>query len=316
MSVEEARCEVLIQDRTDLASGVIGLKMARVDGVALPAWEPGAHIDLVLPQGLARQYSLCGDPDDRTAFDIAVLREEGGRGGSLYVHERLHVGERLEVRGPRNHFKLVPATDYVFVAGGIGITPFMPMLQQLAGRGASWQLYYGGRTRGSMAFTTDLLARYSEQVHLWPQDESGFLDLAAILRECRPGAAVYCCGPEGLISSLEELAASRTDITLHTERFSGASIDPAGDGFTVELAQSGLTLDVPADRSLLEIVEAAGVEVMASCQEGTCGTCEIAVVEGEVDHRDFVLSEDERAQNRTMMICVSRARAGKLVIDL
>ncbi|MFI5592365.1 PDR/VanB family oxidoreductase [Amycolatopsis sp. NPDC051758] len=304
--------DVVLAAKEHLADDVVRLTLRDPDGAALPAWKPGAHLDLVLGPDLVRQYSLCGDPADRSVLQVAVLREPAGRGGSAYVHERLAAGETLRVRGPRNHFVLEPAPRYLFVAGGIGITPLVPMIAAAEAAGAGWRLLYGGRTRASMAFAAELGGRYGDRVELVPQDQLGLLDLdAAVAAE--PGAAVYCCGPEPLLTAMEDRCAPGT---LHVERFTAKPDPGAKTVFEVELAQSGRTLAVPADRSVLEVVEESGVPVLSSCREGTCGTCETGVLAGVPDHRDAVLTAAEQEAGDVMMICVSRCAGPRLVLDL
>ncbi|MFD5257026.1 PDR/VanB family oxidoreductase [Streptomyces bobili] len=295
------------------ADGVRALSLRHPLGEPLPAWEPGAHIDLLLGPGLERQYSLCGDPADRSVWRIAVLREPHGRGGSAQVHERLRPGDKVRVRGPRNHFALRPAPRYRFVAGGIGITPILPMLAAAEAAGAEWSLLYGGRSRASMAFTEEL-ARYGDRVTLAPQDEAGLLDLGPVLDALPEGTLVYCCGPGPLLDAVEARCPSGA---LRVERFQAKERQGGEDaGFEVELARSGRTLTVAAGVSVLDTVRAAGVEVLFSCTEGTCGTCETDVLDGTPDHRDSVLTDEEREAGETMMICVSRCRGKRLVLDL
>ncbi|MFF4568662.1 PDR/VanB family oxidoreductase [Streptomyces sp. NPDC001410] len=314
--------EVVVAAREFVADGVLALTLRDPLGRDLPGWGPGAHVDLLLAPGLERQYSLCGDPADRSAWRIAVLREPDGRwgsprpkagGGSAYVHDQLGLGDKVRVRGPRNHFRLEPAPRYRFVAGGIGITPILPMLAAAETAGAEWSLLYGGRSRGSMAFAEELV-RYGDRVSLAPQDETGLLDLGAVLDEVPDGTLVYCCGPAPLLDAVEERCPGGV---LRVERFQPkfqqGSIDCE---FEVELARSGRTVVVPAGVSVLDAVRGAGVEVLYSCTEGTCGTCETDVLDGAPDHRDSVLTEEERAAGDTMMICVSRCRGARLVLDL
>ncbi|MFG2472568.1 PDR/VanB family oxidoreductase [Streptomyces canus] len=304
----------LVVDRRDAAAdGVLALTLRHPLGEQLPQWEPGAHIDVVLGPGLERQYSLCGDPADRTAWRIAVLREPVGRGGSAHVHEQLGQGDKVRVRGPRNHFALRPAPRYRFIAGGIGITPILPMLAAAEAEGAEWTLLYGGRTRESMAFTEEL-SRYGDRVTVAPQDETGLLDLASVLDGVPEGTLVYCCGPGPLLDAVEEHCPAGL---LHVERFTPKE-QPAAENteFEVELAQTGTTVTVAPDVSVLDAVRASGVEVLFSCTEGTCGTCETDVLDGTPDHRDSVLTDEEREAGETMMICVSRCRGKKLVLDL
>ncbi|MEU0058847.1 PDR/VanB family oxidoreductase [Streptomyces sp. NPDC006334] len=305
--------ELVVAEAESAADGVLALTLRHPLGEPLPVWEPGAHVDLVLGPGLERQYSLCGDPADRSAWRIAVLREPAGRGGSVYVHDQLTPGHRVRVRGPRNHFALRPAPRYRFIAGGIGITPILPMLAAAEAAGAEWTLLYGGRSRKSMAFTGEL-ACYGDRVTLVPQEESGLLDLAAVLDGLPEGALVYCCGPGPLLTAVEKRCPPGT---LYVERFQPEEQPPGERAeFEVELARSGRTVTVAADVSVLDAVRAAGVEVLFSCTEGTCGTCETDVLEGAVDHRDSVLTAQEREAGETMMICVSRCRGKRLVLDL
>ncbi|MFD4191618.1 PDR/VanB family oxidoreductase [Amycolatopsis thermoflava] len=316
--LSEVELDVALERKEELAAGVVRLTLRHPAGEPLPAWEPGAHLDLVLGEGLVRQYSLCGDPADRGVLQVAVLREPDGRGGSAWVHDRLSTGDIVRIRGPRNHFRLVNSPRYLFVAGGIGITPIVPMIARAEASGAEWRLVYGGRSRASMAFREELVARYGDRVEIRPQDESGLLDLDALLGAPRDGVAVYCCGPEPLLAAVEQRCAAWPPGSLHVERFSPKAGADAGERttFEVELAASGRTVIVPPDKSILAAVEEAGVSVLSSCQEGTCGTCETPVLDGVPDHRDSLLTESERAANDTMMICVSRSCGPRLVLDL
>ncbi|MFJ1968333.1 PDR/VanB family oxidoreductase [Streptomyces sp. NPDC087903] len=305
--------ELVVERRESAADGVLALTLRHPLGEDLPAWEPGAHIDVVLGPGLERQYSLCGDPADRSGWRIGVLREPDGRGGSAYVHERLGAGDTVRVRGPRNHFRLESAPRYRFVVGGIGITPVLPMLAAAEAAGAEWTLLYGGRTRASMAFTAEL-ERYGDRVTIAPQDETGLLDLASVLDGLPAGTLVYSCGPGPLLDAVERRCPSGV---LRVERFQPKEREAGADTeFEVVLERSGRTLTVAPDVSVLDTVRAAGVEVLFSCTEGTCGTCETDVLEGAPDHRDSVLSDEEREAGETMLICVSRCRGKRLVLDL
>lgn len=311
MSVYED--ELVVERREPAADGVLALTLRHPLGKTLPVWEPGAHIDVVLGPGLERQYSLCGDPADRSAWRIAVLREPDGRGGSAHVHEQVGQGDKVRVRGPRNNFALEPAPRYRFVAGGIGITPILPMLAAAEAAGAEWTLLYGGRTRRSMAFGEEL-ARYGDRVTIAPEDETGLLDLPSVLDDVPEGTLVYCCGPGQLLDAVEERCASGV---LRVERFRPKEQETDGDTeFEVELARTGRTLTVAPDVSVLDAVRDAGVEVLFSCTEGTCGTCETDVLDGIPEHRDSVLTPQERESGETMMICVSRCRGRRLVLDL
>ncbi|WP_229052431.1 PDR/VanB family oxidoreductase [Aeromicrobium sp. Leaf350] len=313
--------DLVVTRKEPVAVDVVKLTLARRDGGPLPTWEPGAHLDLHLGDDLAvvRQYSLCSQPADRTCYEVAVLREPEGRGGSAYVVDRLNVGDTVPVSLPRNHFALEPSPRYVFVAGGIGITPMLPMIEAAEAGGAEWTLLYGGRTRSSMAFADDLVARWGTKVTVQPADEHGLLDLAALLDAPSPGTVVYCCGPEPLLHAIEAACWSWPAGSLHIERFAPAPTSDSGvedTEFEVEFAQSGVTLTVPADRSIMAVADEADIPIVYSCEEGTCGSCEVAVLLGEPDHRDSVLSAQEREASATMMICVSRARSARLVLDV
>jgi ferredoxin-NADP reductase len=314
---DEVDLRLRVDRRATGAEGVAVLDLRDPSGAELPPWSAGAHIDLRLPGGLTRQYSLCGDPADRTVWRIGVLREPESRGGSAHVHEELVAGAEVEVRGPRNHFPLVPAPRYVFIAGGIGITPILPMIATADAAGARWELHYGGRSRRSMAFL-ESLEQLSGHLTLHPQDEVGLIDLDRILGTPQPDALVYCCGPEPLLQAVEQHCAGWPDGSLHLERFAPKDVgEPVLTGsFEVELSFSGLSVTVPPEKSVLQAVEEAGIAVLSSCQEGTCGTCETTVLSGEVDHRDSLLTPAEQAANDTMFICVSRAACPKLVLEL
>ncbi|MFI6403083.1 PDR/VanB family oxidoreductase [Streptomyces sp. NPDC050548] len=283
-----------------VAEGVVQL---RLEGRDLPGWEPGAHIDLVLPSGLVRQYSLCGDPADTSSYTVATRLVEDGRGGSREVHEQVRVGTELEVRGPRNRFPLVAAPTYVFVAGGIGITPILSMLRALP-EGADWRLLYAGRTRESMPFLAEIEEFGAERVTV----VAGLPDLDRELANVPEGAVVYCCGPEGLMAAVE---VRFPDVRL--ERFAPRT-SSMGEAFELELRRSGRTLTVPADSTVLAAVRAELPNTLYSCEQGFCGTCQQRVLEGEVEHRDELLTDAERADS--MLICVSRARSVRLVLDL
>jgi ferredoxin-NADP reductase len=310
--------DLVVAARTPLADGVLALDLVAHNGRDLPAWTPGAHVDVLLRPGLERQYSLCGDVADRSRWRVAVLREEAGRGGSVALHDDVEVGQRLRVRGPRNHFpfEVTPGTRYRLVAGGIGITPLRAMVAAADAAGADWTLDYAGRSRRTMAFADELAAAHPDRVRLHPADEGGRLDAVALLAEAGPDTAVYVCGPTRLIDAVE--AAGRPGQALHTERFEakefGEPVWP--DPFEVELALSGETVTVEPGESVLDAVAAAGVVVLSSCRVGTCGTCETPVLEGPVEHRDSVLTPAEQADDLAMMICVSRAAGPRLVLDL
>ncbi len=311
----ESRRRMRVASKDSLAQGVVGLELEPADPEStLPQWRPGAHVDLHGPDGLVRQYSLCGAPE-ASSWRVGVLKVADGRGGSRWVHDQLEVGDLVEVAGPRNHFGLEVGDDHLFVAGGIGITPILPMLREVAQRdGARWRLVYGGRSRASMAFADELVERWPDHVQLVPQDVEGVLDLAAVFGEPSPGRVVHCCGPEPLLVAVEELLADRPE-ALHVERFV-AEVDLAGEAFEVEIASAGARVTVEEGCSILDALADAGVVVESSCREGTCGTCETGVLGGVPDHRDSVLTDEEKAANDVMMVCVGRCLKGPLVLDL
>ncbi|MBA0126387.1 oxidoreductase [Haloechinothrix sp. YIM 98757] len=313
--------KVQVHQTTWVASGVVQVVLRHIDGAALPSWEPGAHIGLRLPNGLVRQYSLCGDPADDASWTVAVLREPRSRGGSSWIHERLTAGTVLEVDGPRNNFPLTGSEKYLFIAGGIGVTPLLPMVRDLAAdpaRAGSWHMLYCGTSRERMAFLPELTRLGQEQLTVHADDEHGGpCDIATRLAAVDPGTTVYCCGPEPLISAVEHALPEGVD--LRVERFRPTEDTPAGgsdDGFDVICAGSGTRLRVEPGTSVLDALHGAGIDVPSSCGEGVCGTCETPVLDGEPDHRDSVLSEDERAGNCTMLVCVSRCHSPELVLDV
>jgi cytochrome P450/ferredoxin-NADP reductase len=317
LATRQLENDVRVEAKQVVADGVVALTLRDIDGHPLPRWDPGAHVDLILDQAPTKQYSLCGDPADHHLWRLGILRDPDGSGASLYVHDQLDAGDVVRVRGPRNNFPLADSPRYLFIAGGIGITPILPMIAAAEAAGAEWQLLYGGRQRASMAFLEEL-AVYGDRVLIRPQDETGLLDLDSALGHPRPDTKVYCCGPEPLLAAVEQRCAGWPRGALHVERFVAKPLtEPVLSGaFEVHLAQSELTVTVPPDRSILSVVEDAGIGVLSSCAEGTCGTCETAVLDGIPDHRDSVLDEAAREANDCMMICVSRARTPRLVLDL
>ncbi|QVI27244.1 oxidoreductase [Mycolicibacterium neoaurum] len=299
-----------------VADGVRRLVLSRPDGARLPDWAPGAHIDLFLPGDRVRQYSLCGDRWDAHSYQIAVLREPEGRGGSAYIHDSLSVGDSLLVGGPRNNFTLAPADEYLFIAGGIGITPILPMIHQAELLDVPWTLLYGGRSTTSMAFV-DELSRHGDHVRVWPHDTHGLLPLTTVFDTLGAGAKVYCCGPAPLIAAVEAAGSSRSAGTVRVERFVAEPLAAPvrTTAFTVHLQRSGVTVTVEPHESILDVVSDAGVPVLSSCGRGLCGTCEVDVVEGIPDHRDSLLTDEERVVNATMLPCVSRSCSERLVLD-
>lgn len=319
----EVERALVVAERADLARAVVALTLRDRAGGALPSWQPGAHIDLVLRgdgEPLVRQYSLCGDPADSGSYRVAVLREDAGRGGSVAVHEGLHPGSEVTIRGPRNHFAFEVAPSYRFIAGGIGITAIQSMVRAAAAAGADWTLDYGGRSLAGMAFAAELRQAHPDRVRIHESRGAGRMDVAAVLSAPDAVTDVYCCGPESLMRAAEIAAAQLGWLpgALHVERFVarelGEVLWPAP--FAVDLLLSGLTLTVDPQETILDKVRDAGGIVLSSCREGTCGTCETPVLEGLVDHRDSVLTADEQAAGDRMMICVSRAACGRIVLEL
>lgn len=306
-----------VRSRRPLSTSVMELVLESSDNAPLPEWAPGAHIGVRVGDGTERQYSLCGDPEDRRAYRIGVQREADGRGGSRWMHEAVASGDALEISGPRNNFELVDAREYRLVAGGIGITPILSMVAALQARGAQWQLIYLGRERERMAFLSEL-ERYGARVMVHVDEERGACDLQAAIGEPQPGTAVYACGPEPMLRAVESIVHNWPSGALHLERFVAPTADPAevDRAFEVELAGSGEVFSVPPGTSILQVLEDAGKRPLFSCREGTCGTCESVIVDGEADHRDSILSSEEREANESMMICVSRAQSPRIVLDL
>ncbi|MGE8068159.1 PDR/VanB family oxidoreductase [Pseudomonas sp. NPDC089569] len=311
--------EVLVSGMRLEAEGVMSLELQALGGEPFAHWQAGAHIDVHLPSGIVRQYSLCGDPEDLRHLRIAVLREEKGRGGSREVHDSLRVGQVIRIGEPRNAFALAPATSYQFVAGGIGITPILPMILAAERAGVPWHLVYGGRSRRSMAFLEFFVPRAGEHVEILPADEFGLLDLQRIAARSAAGAETYSCGPGVLLDALTaRFAEQELQGRLHLERFAAAPLAAtAGEGdLTVILARSGREIAVPSHCSIMAALREHGVDVPSSCEQGVCGMCETRVLDGEIDHRDMLLTDSERARNNLMMVCVSRAKSARLTLDL
>jgi ferredoxin-NADP reductase len=305
---------LLIGQTTWEADNVLSLRLYSPDGAALPNWEPGAHIELALPSGRRRQYSLCGEVGDTGSYRIAILQVPGGRGGSVEVHTDARAGQLITVHGPRNHFPLVPSPAYLFIAGGIGITAMLAMATQVAAAGGEWNLVYVGRSRASMAFLEEVCALGPDRVEVRPADERGRPDLSALIAAAAPGTAVYCCGPDRMLQAVRERVATRGDLSVHSELFTGT--EPCtGAALCVELRRTGRVITVPADRTVLQAIRDVVPAVSAGCEQGVCGACRATVLAGEPDHRDGLLSNAERAAG-AMLICVSRARGERLTLDL
>lgn len=312
---------VVVESVTPVADGIVKLRLVAPDARALPRWAPGSHIDVECGDtGISRQYSLCGDPADAGAFEVAVLHEPEGRGGSHWVHTGVKAGDRLRIRGPRNHFRFDEGSPRaVFVAGGIGITPIAAMARRAKALGIDYTIHYSGRSRSTMAFVDELAALHGDRLQLWIGDEGQRADYPALFATPDAGTQVYACGPLRMLDGLADACAHWHDDALRVEHFQSqlGTLDPSKEhAFEVVLKDSGITVMVPADQTLLTALRAANIDVQSDCEEGLCGSCEVHVLEGDVDHRDVVLTRSERDANRKMMSCCSRACGKKLVLEL
>jgi vanillate O-demethylase ferredoxin subunit len=313
---------VRVARKTAEAQDIAGFELVAADGAALPAFSAGAHIDVHLPHGLLRQYSLCGDPRDAHRYRIAVLREPASRGGSVAMHA-LKEGDTLEISAPRNHFALASqATEHLLLAGGIGITPIVCMAEQLAAAGAPFGLHYATRSASRAAFLAHLRdAAYAGCVHIHHDDGPAAqrLDLAAVVAQPRPGRHLYACGPAGFIHAALAAAhaAGWPPETLHREYFAAPAAAPVAQGaFEVQIASTGAVIRVAPDQSVVAALAAAGIERPVSCEQGVCGTCLTGVREGTPDHRDVYLTDEERARGDCFTPCCSRALSPRLVLDI
>lgn len=287
------------------------------DGARLPAFEPGAHVDIHLPGGLVRQYSLASPSGEGLAYRVGIKLEHRGRGGSRYLFDRARIGDLFLIGGPRNHFPLDETAPHsVLIAGGIGITPIRCMAERLAGRGLPFDLHYAVATRAAAAFLADLRA-FAPGMDLHVDDERGaVLDIAAIVASSPPGSHFYCCGPAPMLDAFAAATGHLAPDRVHLEYFSAPTLAPAAGGFTIVLARSGREFFVAEDQTILQTLREAGVTATSSCEQGVCGACETRVLEGEPDHRDLLLTAEEKASNETMMICCSSSRTARLVLDL
>ncbi|TFD54062.1 2Fe-2S iron-sulfur cluster binding domain-containing protein [Cryobacterium frigoriphilum] len=305
---------LIVVSVTTVADGVRGIRLELPNRRRLPAWQPGAHLTLHLPNGLQRQYSLCGDPAERHHYDIAVLHTRESAGGSAWIHQNLLPGMTIEVSGPQNHFAREPAPEYLFVAGGIGITPIKAMIESLPAHQV-WRLIYAGRSRSTMAFADDLAARYPGPVRVHAADENdAVLHLATIVAEGSPEAEVYCCGPESLMTAVAALVPAKR---MHLERFVAVRrAAPAAEPVLVSCRKSRREVLVPAGQSILTALEQNGLPVLGSCRTGVCGTCELRVVAGAPLHLDSVMDDADKDRLRIIYPCVSRASTPILVLDV
>jgi phthalate 4,5-dioxygenase reductase component len=302
----------------EIASGIHLLEFRDPDGKFLPEFSAGAHIAVRVPNGLLRKYSLCNDPAERERYQIAVKRESSGRGGSCSLIDGVKAGDKITVTAPVNDFALPQrAQDFLFIAGGIGVTPMMAMIRQVTAQGKRFRLFYCSRSPETTAFRDELSkAEFKDKVviHYDEGDATRSLDLRPILAERKNREHLYCCGPRPLMEAVRAMTDHWSSTAVHFEAFSEAETHKTGDKpFKVTLARSGDILEVPTDKTILEVLRAHGFDVPSSCETGTCGTCRTKLLAGEADHRDLVLAEYERKD--TIMICVSRARGADITID-
>lgn len=316
-SVPATELAAVVADTRLIADDTAAVTLRAADGSPLPHWAPGAHIDLVLPSGKVRQYSLYGDPSQQDTYHVAVLREPDGRGGSIEIHD-LRRGSALRLRGPRNNFPLTDASSYLFVAGGIGIVPFLPMIEHLDAARADWKLVYRGASLSRMAFASELATRFGSRVRLLPADTHARPDLTALLRDTSESVAVYSCGPETMLNAVElAVAAHRPHGSLHLERFAASQRETAPNtAFTAELADSDATVEVAEHETLLTAIQRVNPAIDLSCEDGICGSCRTRVLDGVPEHRDDVLQPHERDRVDVIYPCVSRARGARIVLDV
>ena len=315
--------QVRVRAVTYEAEGILGFELVPLPpATALPGFTAGAHVDLHLPGGLVRSYSLLNDPQETHCYRIGVNKDANSRGGSRYLHETLRAGAILTIGAPRNNFPLAEDAPFnVFIAGGIGITPMLGMIARARALNTPWRLHYAARTRQNAGFL-DALTRCQNQpgseVHLNFDQEPGgnMLDLHAVVKAMPEGAHVYCCGPVPMLEAFEKATAHLPPGRVHREYFAARQAAATGGGYSVELARSRKTLEVQPGQSILDCLIQAHVEPLYSCREGVCGTCEVRVLEGTPDHRDLVLSDAEKSANDRMMVCCSGARSPRLVLDL
>lgn len=321
-TVHDRSITLAVVDRRVVAcdQDVVMLTFAGADGAALPPWRPGAHLDIHLPSGRLRQYSLCGDPERRDTYRIAVRRIPDGGGGSVEVHDVLDIGSRVTTNGPRNAFPLTvpghgsPTRRLRFVAAGIGITPILPMVRHVQRVGVPWSMVYAGRSRSSLPFL-DELAEFGDRVEIRTDDEHGVPTVAALLGDCPDRTAVFACGPAPMLTAIRARLADRDDVELHFERFAAPPVID-GEAFQVRVNSTGVTVRVGAEETLLSALQHADIWPPYSCRQGFCGTCRTQVLDGSVDHRDTLLTDPERADGM-MLICISRAAKGQqLTLDL
>lgn len=306
---------------TSLAEGINAYELVDPIGGPLPEFAAGAHVDLHLGNGLIRQYSLCGDPAERSSYIIGVLKEQAGRGGSVYLHDNVEVGSSIEVSAPRNNFRLVPANRYVFIAGGIGITPIVPMLREAQAHGADFKLYYCTRSLDRTAFRNELRVLCDEGravIHHDNGDPSQGLDFGKILAEHEPGTHLYYCGPGGLMGAISQASAHWPAETVHCEHFSAPTRPVESHDtdvpFRVRIVDTGAEYEVPVGETIVNVLRRNSISVDTSCEDGYCGTCMTRYVGGEPDHRDTVL--DPESRQNYVLICCSRSKTPVLELEI
>jgi ferredoxin-NADP reductase len=311
---------VRVHEIRDETEDVRLFDLRHANGESLPPFTAGAHIDIALGGDLVRQYSLLNSPDEMHRYLIAVARETASRGGSAYLHERVSTGDLLAVSLPRTHFALDETAPYsVLIAGGIGITPLWSMAQRLTAIGEGWEIHYAARTRAGAALLAAIEPVAAASGHLatyFNLDGDPLMDIAAIVAAAPGGSHFYCCGPAALLDAYRLACASLAPGQVHFEQFTAAGPVASEGGFTLELAKSRKTVEVAPGQTILDALKVAGFRAAYSCREGVCGACETVVLAGVPDHRDVVLTEDERAAGKTMMICCSGALSSRLVLDL
>jgi ferredoxin-NADP reductase len=309
---------LVVLQSTMITPEIVELEFESADGASLPHWDAGAHFDLHLPSGKVRQYSLMRGTASKDNWRIAVHVDRDGRGGSLEIERDVEVGKIVKGVGPRNHFALREAHDYVFIAGGIGITPLIDMIDQVEQLNKTWVLHYLGRSRTTMAYLDLLTSRWGARVKVWARDEGERIDIASLAVQLHEYSQVYACGPERMLTAIENEITPVAPGRVHVERFHPREIpdEIPFQKFTVECERSGIEIEVDVDESIFMVADFAGIEVDGDCLEGTCGACETRVLSGDVIHRDSVLSQEARDSGESMMICVSRAKNSKLVLDL
>ena len=312
-----------VHSMTRQAPEILSLELESIDQVPLPTAAPGSHLDLHLAPGLSRSYSIVGQPGRASRYEVAIARDAKSRGGSRFVHEKLRVGDELTASAPRNLFPLDERAPFsALLAGGIGITPIWSMVQRLEALQKPWLLVYAARSRAQAAYLEDIEALASRtpvgrlQLHFDDEHQNKPVDLKAVLADVGHDAHLYCCGPQPMLAAYEAATAHRPAAQVHLERFGADMGKGPGPGFTVVLERSGQSLEVPPDRSILDVVLEAGINAQYGCMQGSCGLCETPVLKGVPEHKDHLLADSVKASNRAMLICCSRSCTPELVLDL